>query len=249
MLGARNRLGSVQAAANDFTHSSQVLYHNEQSCKLYWWLNFYLHLGQMRGLNLPTQVEFTQKQQEAKKNRAFLYENFEIAPVTPTLFRLRDVGLMEAEDLDIIAYHQSSIDSVPNAWRRRAEEEWACTLTPAVPAIDPLNPLRLAAAEAPKPGTIRTSKGRRWVAELYSQYETGQPIQPRESQVRRLKWFKQCLGELAIFMHKKKLHRVGFPVFVGCTTLTQREWVHYSSAINDWQASHPEFVVSLHQIA
>ena len=115
--------------------------------------------------------------------------------------------------------------------------------------IDPVNPLRLTATEAPKPGSIQTRQAKRWVVELYSQYESGAPVKPRESQIRRLKWFKQCLIGLGEFMEKNGLFHVGFPVFVGCTSQTQREWVHYGTALNEWQAAHKGFVVTLHQIA
>jgi len=247
MQSARNRPGTVQAAANDLTHPAQVLYHNEQSCKLYWWLDFYLHLGQMRGLNLPSQEEFTQKAREQKVNRSFLHNNFTIVPTTPSLYRLSNEDLLEASDLHVIAYHAVCIASLPNHWRRRVEDEWNCEMTP-IP-MDPVNPLRLTATEAPKPGSIQTRQAKRWVVELYSQYESGAPVKPRESQIRRLKWFKQCLIGLGEFMEKNGLFHVGFPVFVGCTSQTQREWVHYGTALNEWQAAHKGFVVTLHQIA
>jgi len=245
-----NRPGSIQHAANDPTHPNQTLYHSQQNSRVYCWINFFLHLGQVAGLGLPKQIDYTPSKREREKNLKWLEDTFEInRPETP-LYQTKSIDPLYDETLEIFVFHSDCMSTVPTMWGERIRIEWECERFSAH-KIDSVNPLRIAPVSASQPGTITTDCSKinnRWAVRIYSQYEAGNAVPNRESEITRVKWFEQCMKKVAEFARAKDLHSIGVPKYIGCVTKEQKVWVHYCDELQKWCKQNSDLKLTIYQI-
>lgn len=158
-----------------------------------------------------------------------LNSKFEISRPPPARYTFSGQDLLSCPE-EVIAFHVPCMQGEPNRWRLRFKDEWKC---------DVLH------KEGVKPGVVFPIKSRRWIVQMYTQYEVGPPSQ-RESIQRRLCWFEKCLDELVEFMEDEGLNRVAMPAFIGSTSKTQRSWSPYRQVLEEWHEKHPQIVVVLY---
>lgn len=245
-----NRLGSVQSAANDPTHPNQTLYHSMQEARVYCWLNFWVHLGQVTGLNLPHQYDYVPSKREREKNLSWLQNSFEIRRPSELRYTVSKSDPLYDQTVDVFAFHTDCMSVIPTAWGERVRSEWGCEQFFSH-RIDSINPLRIAAVSTSQPGTITTEfsqSKQRWAIRIYSQYESGPAVPNRESEATRVMWFTQCMNRVATFMREKGLTRLAVPKFVGCTETIQKEWTHYSDALQTWCEQNSDLLLTVHHM-
>ena len=216
---------------------------------LYDWRNFFLHLGQVPGIHLPVQFDYTQKKREAEENLRFLKENFIIERAGPPTYALQREDMLGAAELEVVAYHSDCVSTIGSSWAQRLSLEWNCEgCTGLRKASSGVNPLRPPDSEMPRPGSIfieRSGVTGRWALQLFSQYEAGEAT-AREPQTRRLRWFRMCLEQVAKFMQEHGLLRLGLPLYVGCVTRTNREWLQYGKVLDEWHRGNAALELTLY---
>jgi len=70
------------------------------------------------------------------------------------------------------------------------------------------------------------------VVAFLAQYYPGRS-RPGDSRTERLKWFRECIGSLAIFMKERGIDRVAFPFKIGCG-LAGGIWEDYLRILEDF---------------
>lgn len=243
-----NRVGSIQSIANDPTHPNQTLYHSRQEARVYWWLDFWLHLGQIDGANLPHQYDFAPSTIERIDNAKWLEENFTIKRPSKAAFEISRLDPLYDESVQMFVFHSDCMSTIPTIWAERMRIEWGCEKF-IHQQQDRTNPLRIAAIASSQPGHIVTEFSQlkqRWAVRIYSQYESGPAIPNRESEVTRVMWFTQCMDQVATFMRKRAVKRVAVPKFIGCSENTQKEWQHYSDVLQAWCEQNADLFLTIY---
>jgi hypothetical protein len=230
----RNRRGSLQAVANDSSHTHQSEAYSLLSEHLYWHLCAFKHFENIPGVKLPDAKKFTLYERCKEANLRLLKSEYsQIVPHT-VHYKLITGDLLVFKDAQLIAHQADCTSLQPLGLAGDLATHLGCD-SHANRQAESRNPFLSRTNTQPTPGTINVEWSQVasiWVAHLYAQKDCCLPNRKEDASMRMM-WFKGCLVLLSNFIREHGIDTVAFPFGIGSGS-SGGEWSRYSDTLNRW---------------